>query len=77
MKPADDPTINYKIFVQRGCDRCAAAYHEARKNEADPELDLLTRRLENGATGHDIGCGTGIPYTQTLAQQFAVTRVDS
>ena len=77
MKPADDPTIDYKILVQRGYDLCAGAYDEARKNEAGPELDFLTRRLENGATVLDVGCGTGVPYTRALAQRFIVTGVDS
>ena len=76
MKPADDPT-NYKILVQRGYDRCAAAYRKARKNEASPELDFLTNRLEDGAAVLDVGCGTGIPYTRALAQRFTVTGVDS
>ena len=77
MKPADDPTIDYKALVQRGYDRCVAAYDEARKNEAGPELDFLTRRLEDGATVLDVGCGTGVPYTRALAQRFIVTGVDS
>ena len=77
MNPADDPTIDYKILVQRGYDRCAAAYHEAHKNEAGPELDFLTRRLEDDATVLDVGCGTGVPYTRALAQRFTVTGVDS
>lgn len=77
LKPADDPTKDYKVLVQRGYDGCAAAYHEARKNEAGHELDLLTRRLEDGATVLDVGCGAGVPYTRTLAQRFNVTGVDS
>ena len=64
MKPADDPTIDYKALVQRGYDRCVVAYDEARKIEAGPELDFLTRRLEDGATVLDVGCGTGVPYTR-------------
>ena len=77
MKPADDPTIDYKALVQRGYDRCAGAYGEARKIEAGPELDLLAKRLEDGATVLDIGCGTGVPYTRALAQRFTVTGIDS
>ena len=76
MKPAYDPT-NYKLLVQRGYDRCASAYHEARKNEAGPELDILTRQLEDGASVLDVGCGTGVPYTRELAQRFIVTGVDA
>ena len=77
MKPADDPTIDYKVLVQRSYNRCAAAYHEARKSEAGFELDILTRRLKDGATVLDIGCGAGVPYTRALAQRFIVTGVDS
>ena len=77
MKPADDPTVDYKSLVQRGYDRCVVAYHEARKNEAGPELAFLTRRLEDGATVLDVGCGTGVPYTRALAQRSTVTGVDS
>ena len=77
MKPTHDPIIDSKTLVQRGYDRCAAAYHKARKNEAGPELDYFTRRLEDGATVLDVGCGTGVPYTRALAQRFTVTGVDS
>ena len=55
MKPADDPTIDYKVLVQRGYDLCADAYDEARRTEAHPELALLTSRLGDGATVLDVG----------------------
>ena len=71
-----NPT-NPKILVQRGYDCRAAAYNDARKREAGPELDLLTRRLEDGATVLDVGCGAGVPYTRDVAQRFTVTGVDS
>ncbi len=77
MKLADDPTFDYKALVQRGYDRCADAYHEARSNEAGPELDFLAKRIEDGATVLDVGCGAGVPYTRALAQRFTVTGVDS
>ena len=76
MNPTDRHT-NYKTLVQRGYDRCADAYHHARSNEAGPELDLLTTRLKDGANVLDIGCGTGVPHGQALAQRFTVTGVDS
>lgn len=76
MKPADDPTIDYKAFVQHGYDLCAAAYHEARRAEANSELVPLTKQLQDGAAILDIGCGTGVPITRTLAQHFVVTGVD-
>ncbi len=76
IRPANDPTIDYKALVQRGYDLCAAAYAEARRGEAHPELALLTRQLRPGATVLDIGCGAGIPIARTLAQQFHLTGVD-
>jgi cyclopropane fatty-acyl-phospholipid synthase-like methyltransferase len=76
MQPTNDPDVDYKALVQRGYDRCAAAYAEARQGQAPPELDLLTRRLTNAAHVLDIGCGAGIPIARTLAQRFRVTGVD-
>jgi cyclopropane fatty-acyl-phospholipid synthase-like methyltransferase len=76
MQSANDPDVNYKALVQQGYDLCAAAYEEARQGEANPELDLLTRRLTNGAHVLDIGCGAGVPIARTLAQRFQVTGVD-
>ena len=76
MQNANDPNVNYKALVQRGYDLCAAAYAEARQGEDSPELDLLIRRLTNGARILDIGCGPGVPIARTLAQHFDVTGVD-
>lgn len=76
MHLANDPDLDYKALVQRGYDRCAAFYQEARQVEANPELDLLTRRLANGAQVLDIGCGAGVPIARRLAQRFRVTGVD-
>ena len=76
MRPADDSLVDYKALVQRGYDRCAAAYAEARKGEAHPELNLLSERLADGAAVLDIGCGAGVPVTRSLARSFTVTGVD-
>ena len=76
MKPANDPTSDYKALVQRGYDRCAAAYDQARQRGDSPELVLLTERLSAGATVLDAGCGAGVPVARALAQRFAVTGVD-
>ncbi len=76
MKPADDPNIDYKALVQRGYDRCAVRYDQARQNEAHPELALLMDRLDDGARVLDIGCGAGVPVARALAQRFQVTGVD-
>jgi len=76
MQPANDPTINYKQLVQQSYDRCAAAYETARRGTTNPELALLLERLPISAQVLDIGCGAGVPVTQTLAQRFTVTGVD-
>ncbi|MBC8507021.1 MAG: methyltransferase domain-containing protein [Anaerolineales bacterium] len=76
MKPADDPNIDYKALVQRGYDRCAAKYEEARHGEGQPELSLLMDRLGEGERVLDIGCGAGVPVARALEQRFQVTGVD-
>ena len=50
MKPADDPLVDYKALIQRGYDRCASAYAETRTDEASPELELLSKHLDDGAS---------------------------
>ncbi|MEM8535885.1 MAG: class I SAM-dependent methyltransferase [Chloroflexota bacterium] len=77
MKPANDPAIDYQKVVQEGYDQCAAAYEQARRNKAHPELTLLIDRLPTSATVLDLGCGAGVPIARTLAQHFAITGVDS
>ena len=76
MKPANDPTINYKALVRQAYDLCAADYDKSRPGVAPPELNLLTSRLNKGAAVLDIGCGAGVPITSTLAGRFFVTGVD-
>ncbi len=76
MKPASDPTVDYKAVVRQGYDLCAAPYAEARSEEVNPELALLTNRLHEGAAVLDIGCGCGVPIARTLARQCHVTGVD-
>ncbi len=76
MKPAHNPDINYKAVVQKGYDSCAKNYDQARRTEVNLELNLITRRLEQGARVLDIGCGAGVPITRTLAEKFSITGVD-
>ncbi len=76
MKPAIDPTIDYKRLVARGYDTCAAAYEKARRNAVHPEIKWLKNALPNRAHVLDIGCGTGLPVTRELAKRFDVTGVD-
>jgi cyclopropane fatty-acyl-phospholipid synthase-like methyltransferase len=76
VKPADDPTIDYKRLVECGYNRCAAAYEEARSGETEPPLALLMARLADGAMVLDVGCGAGVPVARELASRFMVTGVD-
>lgn len=76
MRSADDATLNYKTLVQRGYDWCAAAYAQARLGQANPELDLLARRLPTGARVLGIGCGAGVPIARAPAWRFHVTGID-
>jgi len=76
MQPANDPHVDYKALVQRGYDRCAAAYQAARRAEPHLELDHLMRHLAPDPHVLDIGCGSGIPVAQSLAQHGFVTGVD-
>jgi cyclopropane fatty-acyl-phospholipid synthase-like methyltransferase len=76
MQPADDPNVDYKALVRAGYDACAAAYEAARRHEANPELDLILRRLAPGAHVLDLGCGAGVPITRALAAHAHVTGVD-
>jgi cyclopropane fatty-acyl-phospholipid synthase-like methyltransferase len=76
MKPATDPTVDYKQLVRAGYDRCADRYNVARGAEPPSGLDLLTKHLRAGASVLDIGCGAGIPIAKSLAAQFSVTGVD-
>jgi ubiquinone/menaquinone biosynthesis C-methylase UbiE len=76
MKPASDPTADYKALVKRGYDSCAAEYDAARPEEIDPTLAALIDRLDLGAIVLDVGCGGGVPVARKLARRFTVTGVD-
>jgi cyclopropane fatty-acyl-phospholipid synthase-like methyltransferase len=73
MKPATDPTIDYKRLVAQGYDQCAGAYEQARREAASPEIKWLKKQLPNKAQVLDIGCGSGLPVTRDLAKRFDVT----
>src|SRR6266511_6300784 len=76
MKPAEDPGVDYTDLVRRGYDRCAVTFAAARREGNPAELTLLTSRLGKGASVLDLGCGSGVPVTRALAEQFRVTGVD-
>lgn len=76
MRPANDPEVDYKALVREGYDACAADYQAARRHEASPELSMVIERLPADASVLDIGCGSGVPVTATLAQHARVTGVD-
>ncbi len=76
MKPALDPTIDYKRLVSEGYNTCAAAYERARRETVHPEIKWLKSQLPNRAHVLDIGCGSGLPVARELAKRFIVTGVD-
>jgi cyclopropane fatty-acyl-phospholipid synthase-like methyltransferase len=76
MKLANDPTVDYRKLVMQGYDQCAGRYGSSRRNEIEPDLDLLIDILDDGAKVLDIGCGAGVPIARTLSQHFKVNGVD-
>ncbi|MCJ7605968.1 MAG: class I SAM-dependent methyltransferase [Dehalococcoidales bacterium] len=76
MKPANDPSVDYRVLVRDNYDHLAADYDDKRAGEAPPQLALLTSRLAQGAAVLDIGCGAGVPVAKTLAERCIVTGVD-
>lgn len=76
MRPADDPSIDYKALVRGGYERCADAYLSARARAPATALHLLFDRLPKGASVLDLGCGAGLPIASALAPRYRVTGVD-
>ena len=76
MTPAIDPAVDYKAFVRRAYDACAAAYDISRKAEPGIEIQGLSGRLNDGDSVLDIGCGAGVPIAKSLAARYRVTGVD-
>jgi cyclopropane fatty-acyl-phospholipid synthase-like methyltransferase len=77
MKPADDPTVDYRKLVRDGYDQCSRAYTEARRREAGDELAPLLARLAKGSRVLDLGCGSGVPIAAALAREHRVTGIDA
>jgi SAM-dependent methyltransferase len=69
-----------KRIVAAGYDRLGDRYERwASKAEGDPRDRMLAefaQRLHDGARVLDLGCGSGVPSTKTLAQRFDVVGVD-
>jgi SAM-dependent methyltransferase len=72
--------LDPKQVVQEGYDRIAERHLEwsktVRSEERAHYTSVLLDELPSGATVLDLGCGTGVPTTQELAQRFKVTGVD-
>jgi ubiquinone/menaquinone biosynthesis C-methylase UbiE len=69
-----------KQLVADGYDRMSDRYAAwAAQIEGDPRdrmITELTRRLPLGGRLLDLGCGSGVPSTKVLAEQFEVVGVD-
>jgi len=76
LKPATDPTLDYKRLVAQGYDQCAEAYEQSRREAVHPEIKWLKQQLPNRAHVLEVGCGSGLPVTRELAKRFVVTGVD-
>jgi SAM-dependent methyltransferase len=66
-------------LVERGYDRIADASlgsEEANDPETGPPFEQFMEMLPAGASALDLGCGSGVPFTQRLAERFEVTGVD-
>jgi len=74
-------------LVERGYDHIAEAHlaskgagsvdgEEAYDPETDPPFEQFLEMLPAGASALDLGCGSGVPFTQRLAERFEVTGVD-
>lgn len=65
-------------MVADGYDAIADRLAEVRGDGSTvtPWLERLAEMLPTGARVLDLGCGAGIPHTQSLAQRFPVVAVD-
>jgi ubiquinone/menaquinone biosynthesis C-methylase UbiE len=69
-----------KRLVADGYDAIGDTYTarvvEARTQDVEWYLDVLSERVPQGETLLDVGCGAGVPTTGRLAEHFDVTGVD-
>jgi cyclopropane fatty-acyl-phospholipid synthase-like methyltransferase len=76
VKPANDPSVDYRALVREGYDACASDFAAARMREDAPGLELLLPRLAKGSRVLDLGCGAGVPIAAALAREHRVVGVD-
>jgi len=72
MNPKEMVTASYNQIANH----YAAWASSIRKDERAQYTSVLLDRLPADAQVLELGCGSGIPTTQQLAQRFAVTGVD-
>lgn len=76
----DVEALDAKRIVEEGYDRIAERYltwvQGAPEGVRERYTSVLLDELPAGAEVLDLGCGAGVPTTQTLAQRFKVTGVD-
>jgi 2-polyprenyl-3-methyl-5-hydroxy-6-metoxy-1,4-benzoquinol methylase len=69
-----------KQIVETGYDQIAEIYANWEKHQRVEERErytnLILHALPEGAAVLDLGCATGVPTTQILAQRFSVIGVD-
>ncbi len=76
MRPADDPTRDYRQLVAEGYDRCAPAYSDARSRDSEAALAPIIDRLPAASCVLDLGCGAGVPVARTLSRLYDVIGAD-
>jgi SAM-dependent methyltransferase len=76
VRPASDPTIDYRSLVRRGYDACAERYADARRQDDGDQLAPLLGLLDDGSSVLDLGCGAGEPIARRLSERHRVTGVD-
>ena len=72
--------MNEKDIVRRGYDKVSYAYRNKEKDAFSHDyiswLKELTPLLSHGAKVLDLGCGCGVPVSETLSKNFSVIGVD-
>lgn len=80
MYPQLDPNFDPKQIVAQGYDQIAEEHlswsKTIRQQEREKYTSLVLKQLPKEAALLDLGCGSGMLTTQTLAEKFQVTGVD-